>query len=215
MRLLPDNSDTQSRHPMTFSVMSSVVLITIVFIVIGILAHPNESEIDYHFYSERGLVTGLSAFFLAAASAFAVATSVSIPRKKEAPRWPWLLMTVGFMFLSLDETVQFHERLGSYLGDRLDSGLFRNWNDVIVLTYGAIALPILFNLFPAIKHFPLTMKLLGVAFVLYALHTGIDSTQLPPTPVSRILEESAKLLCGAMLALSMFFGFYQSKLNAD
>ena len=59
------------------------------------------------------------------------------------------------------------------------------------------------------------MKLLGVAFVLYALHTVIDSTQLPPTPASRILEESAKLLCGAILALSMFFGFYRPKLTAD
>lgn len=192
-------------------VISTVVLMTLTFIAVAIFAHPEDRPIDYHFYSERGLVTGLSAFFLAAASSFAIATSIGLTQDGDVHRWPWLLMAVGFMFLSLDETVQFHERVGSFIGDRFDSGGFRNWNDIIVLAYGAIALPILLKLFPAIKPFPVTMKLMGAAFVLYAIHTGIDSTQSPPTPLSRILEESAKLLCGAMLALSMFFGFYRSK----
>ena len=219
MPWLKKNTEAFASPEKALLIITTVVLMTSVFIAVAILLHPENRPIDYHFYSERGLVTGLSAFYLSSAAAFAVATNAAIsglnPDLVREPKWPWILMAAGFTFLSLDETVQFHERIGSIIGGQLDSGGFRNWNDIIVLAYGALALPILLKLFPAIERFALTTKLLGAAFLLYALHTGIDATQSPPTAVSRILEESAKLLCGAMLALSMFFGFYHSQRQTD
>lgn len=201
------HAPSQSRN-----IILSAISFAWAFIAIAVILAPEGRSIDYHFASERGLITALSAYLLAAASAFSLATCVTI-RASSYTLWPWLLMSLGFMFLSIDEIAQFHERIGSFIGDSLAAGPFRNWNDVIVIAYGAIALPILYKLLPAIAPFKLTVKLLGVAFLMYALHTFIDSTQSPPTAVSRILEESAKLLCGVFLALSMFFGFYARAQN--
>jgi len=193
--------------PGSLNIILIALLITLALIALAVVLPPQGRAIDYHFASERGLITAFSAFLLGAASAFAIATYsvVSSPSDK---LWPWLLMSLGFLFLSIDEIAQFHERFGSFIGDSIAAGPFRNWNDVIVLAYGAIALLLLVKLLPAIAPFKLTMKLLGAAFLMYALHTGIDSTQSPPTVTSRILEESAKLFCGVFLALSMFFGFF-------
>lgn len=188
---------------------------TLLFILLAILLHPEGKTLDYHFYSERGLVTAMSAIYLAMASAFSLGTIVVHIRTNVADIWPWVIMTVGFLFLALDETAQFHERLGVLIGDEVDSGMFRNWNDVIVILYGFIALPVVVVLMPSLLRYRVTIELFLLAFVFYVIHTLVDSTQDPSTTLSIIIEESAKLYCGAFLALSMFFSFLGALWKAE
>ena len=82
-----------------------------------------------------------------------------------------------------------------------------SWNDVIVILYGVVALPVVLALLPDILRYRMVLELFVIAFVFYVLHTLIDSTQEPYTTTSVILEESAKLFCGAFLALGAFIGF--------
>ena len=180
---------------------------TLLFVLFALFVAPEGRDADYHFLSERGLVTAMSAYLLAAASAFCLAALTVQLRDQKSNIRLWVLMALGFAFLSLDETAQFHERLGDLLDDGRDSGAFRTWNDIVVILYGIVALPIVLALLPDILRYKMLLELFVVAFLLYAIHTLIDSTQEPPTTVSIILEESAKLFCGAFLALGTFVGF--------
>ncbi len=209
------NSGQQCVLPRFNAVFLAVVTFTVGYILLSILAHPEHKTLDYHFNSERGLITGLSATYLAMSGAFAVATLMVHIRSGNAAVWAWVILAFGFTFLALDEVVQFHERMGSILGHQMSSGIFRNWNDVIVIAYGIIALPVIAVIFPSIAQYKTTLKLFCLAFVFYLLHTFIDSTQDPSTVISRTLEESAKLFCGAFLALSMFCSFFEALWQTD
>jgi hypothetical protein len=169
--------------------------------------HPEDRTPDYHFYSERGLITALSATLLAMAGAFSLATLITHIKTQHMRFWPWLIMALGFTFLALDETAQFHERLGDVLDETSDSGMFRTFNDVIVIIYGAMAVPVSIALLPSIVRYRATSELFAAAFVFYLMHTVIDSVTEPATTTSIIVEESAKLFCGLFLALSMLFSF--------
>ncbi len=203
-------SGQQLALPRSNFILVAVITFTVAYITFSILAHPEDKSLAYHFKSERGLITGLSATYLAMASSFALATLLVHIRAERASLWAWVVLAAAFMFLSLDEVAQFHERVGRMLGHQMSSGVFRNWNDVIVIIYGIVALPIIAIIFPSIAKYQRTLKLFGLAFVFYLIHTLVDSTQDPSTTVSVIFEESAKLFCGAFLALSMFFSFYEA-----
>ena len=127
----------------------------------------------------------------------------------------WVIMAIGFFFLAMDELMQFHERLGSIMRRYADSGIFRNWNDIIVILYGVLALPVIAALLPGILRYRMYFELIVTAFVFYAIHTLIDATQSPRTQVSMILEESAKLLCVMFLALGTFIAFLGALWNSE
>ena len=213
--MVSKNSGQQCTLPRLNAIFLAVVTFTVGYILLSILAHPEHKTLDYHFNSERGLITGLSATYLSMSAAFSVATLLVHIRSGKTSIWAWVILAVGFTFLALDEVVQFHERVGSVIGHNMNSGIFRNWNDVIVIAYGIIALPIIAVIFPSIAQYKTTLKLFCLAFIFYLLHTFIDSTQDPSTVISRILEESAKLFCGAFLALSMFCSFFEALWKAD
>jgi len=75
---------------------------------------------------------------------------------------------------------------------------------VIVIGYGVIALTLGYYFLPEILRYPRFFEFLAIAFVFFFIHTLIDSTVEPRTPVSAIFEESAKLFCMALLSFSMF-----------
>ena len=182
-------------------------LFAFAYILFSMIVHPGDETIDYHFYSERGLITALSGCLLAMSAAFAAGTLTVHIRHGSSQLWPWIIMMLGFVFLSLDETAQFHERLGDVMHESADSGIFRNWNDVIVILYGVVALPLVFPLLPSIIRYRKTLEFFIAAFLFYFIHTLVDSISEPSTTLSIIVEESAKLLCGIALALGMFFSF--------
>ena len=178
------------------------------YIVFAILDAPRGKPLEHHFTSERGWVTVLSALLLSMASAFSISSLATILRTGDRRIALFVVMAFGFAFLALDELMQFHERLGAVIGSHHTSSIFRNWNDIIVILYGVLALPILAVFLPSIMRYRMFLELLGTAFLFYAIHTLIDSTQEPRTTVSAICEESAKLLCVLYLALSVFSVFW-------
>ena len=185
-------------------------LFVVAYLLVAVVAVPSGSDRDFHFYEERGAVTALSAIFMAVACAFAAAAAHLCRGSSIRGFWAWLLMTAGLGFLALDELLEFHEYVGWLLDERDPlpsiSGSFRTWNDIIVIAYGLLALPIGLWMLPVLLRYRGLIPALGVAFACYFVHTLIDSTQEPPTTLSIILEESAKLLCSASLALTLFLG---------
>jgi hypothetical protein len=187
--------------------VASVVIGTITYLALAIVIRPTGTSREFNFIQESGAVTALSAIFLAMASAFSIgALTISI-RASDRATWLWGVMALGFGFLAMDELLQFHERVGKVLDHTAGSGPFRGWNDVIVILYGLLALPIAGALLPTILRYRHVLELFTLAFFFYGVHTVIDSTQEPPTTLSVICEESAKLICGVFLMLGSFTGF--------
>ena len=194
--------------PCVVFIIVAVTGCTLVYIMTAMILVPSNKAFEYHFVSENGAVTALSAIFLAAASAFSLASMVALLRAKDPHKWVWLVLAFGFAFLSFDELLQFHEHAGRRLVELFGSSdLFRSWNDIIVVLYGVVALPILIAILPGLMRWRMVLEMFAIAFVFYGIHTFIDSTNDPPTWGSIILEESAKLLCAAFLVIGTFIGF--------
>ena len=188
-------------------IVIGIACCTLAYIGLALLAVPSDEPRAFHFMHEEGAVTALSVFYLAVASAFSLAAAVTSIRTKETHSWVWLLMASGFAFLSFDELLQFHERVGYVIGKFLGTGVFRNWNDIIVIIYGLIAASILVMILPELLRWKWVLELFAIAFAFYGLHTVIDTISEPPTQASIILEESAKLFCGAFWRLAHLLGF--------
>ncbi|MGD1934332.1 MAG: hypothetical protein ACFB0Z_07455, partial [Candidatus Phaeomarinobacter sp.] len=119
--------------------------------------------------------------------------------------WFWLVLAAGFAFLAIDEQLMLHERGGAVL-ENTDLGasqVFRNWNDLIVIAYGMVALGFMALSAREILLHRTFAVLFATAFAFYAIHTGLDS--ILPTELSwkDIPEEGAKLMCGLFLFLAV------------
>ena len=193
--------------PGRVSVIVAVNGFTLVCILLAMILVPYDEPRHYHFVREKGAITALSAIFLAAASAFSFASLLALIRAKEPNKWAWFVLALGFAFFSFDELLQFHEQVGRMIGRIANSGPFRNWNDVLVILYGVVALPVLIAMLPSLMRWRTVVEMFAIAFVFYGIHTFIDSTSDPATSTSIILEESAKLLAGACLLIGTIVGF--------
>ena len=208
------NERRKTQLPPLRLICIGTIIGTLVYIVLALILVPSDEPREYHFVYENGAATALSAILLSASSAFSLATMVTLVRRNEAHAWVWLVLALGFGFLSFDELLQFHERVGRLVGRFGDSGMFRKWDDVIVILYGFIALPLLAVLLPGLLRSRMALEMFAVGFTFYALHTLIDSITEPPTTLSIILEESAKLMCGTFLAMGTFVGFVGAVWNS-
>ncbi|MDB4634023.1 hypothetical protein OAG76_01325 [Rubripirellula sp.] len=209
--------------PRMVPISITVSALVAIYILVAIVLIPPNATRHFNFVDERGAITALSAIFLAMGCGFGFASfllSVGSPR---SVRCFWSLVSVALGFLVLDELLEFHERIG----DRLDgidllgltsSGTIRGWNDAIVILYGVIAVPVGVMLLPTMVRYQTFLKLICIAFVSYVLHTTIDSVVEPPTILSVILEESAKLYCSLFVALACLAGLLVhagGKLSSD
>ncbi len=185
----------------------AVAIFTLLFCVSAVYLVPGDKPANLHF-QEGGAITAMSAIFLALACGFAIASNLIYLRIKGKHQLLWIIMALGFGFLAFDELLMFHERVGRIVIERImPQTVFRNWNDVIVIMYGVIAVPLMILLLPRLLKYRLVLELFVVGFLFYAVHTFIDSTTEPKTLTSDILEESAKLFSVAFLALGSFTGF--------
>ena len=177
---------------------------TLVYLAIAVMIAP-ENQPGRYFLKEGGMVTTLSAIFLALASIFSGVAFNLLRGRTDFLRYFWLLATVGFAFLFLDELIGFHEMTGRWLDPAVGvpEG-FRKWDDIVVILYGVVALFVMAGFLPEIFRYPKVMEMMGVAFLFYFIHTFVDSTQEPRTDISAIIEESAKVFCAEYLAISMF-----------
>ena len=207
--------DNQTPSPNLNLVLLSVILFNFSYIALSIMFPPQGKPLKFHFANELGSITALSAIYLSMASAFSIGTLLISIRTKSTDILLWTLLALVFALLSLDELMQFHERFGSFIRGYVSSGIFRGWNDVIVILYGVIALPFAAIFFKKIIRYRGVAEFFIIAFVFYGVHTLIDSTQQPQTTVSVIFEESFKLFCGSMLTLGAFTGFLGSLWNYE
>lgn len=197
----------QTKLPNVVLIITIVTTCTLAYILLATIVIPSNATREFHFVSERGAITVLSAIFLAMASAFSMASLMMLVRANDRHIWLWITMTVGFTFFAFDELAQFHERVGSVLDHYVGPGMFRGWNNVVVILYGVIALPIMVAFLPNLIRCRMVIELFAVAFLFYGIHTLIDSTREPRATVSAILEESAKLFAVEFLAIGAFVGF--------
>ena len=177
---------------------------TLVYLSIAVMIAP-EDQPGRYFLKEGGMVTTLSAIFLALASICSGVVFNLSRTRTDFLRFFWLLTTIGFAFLFLDELIGFHEMTGRFLDPAVGvpEG-FRKWDDIVVVLYGIVALFIMAGFLPEIFRYPRVVEMMGIAFLFYFIHTLVDSTQEPRTDMSAIIEESAKVFCGEFLAISMF-----------
>lgn len=191
--------------------MASLTLIFVplvaLYIVVAIVVVPPTEPRNFNFVSERGAITVLSGIFLAMACGFGFATFLLSLGSPRTVRRFWFVVSVALGLLAMDELLGFHEAIGHVL-DEIDlmgvtsSTTIRRWNDLVVILYGVVALPLGVMYLPTMVRYPSFLKLTGFAFAFYVVHTAIDAVVEPPTLLSVILEESAKLFSGLFLALA-------------
>ncbi|GAB5504437.1 hypothetical protein [Pyruvatibacter sp.] len=173
------------------------------WIALSIVAAPADEPM-FHF-GESGAVTALSTVFMAMSSALALAVFYLRMDDWKSGAWFWLLLAAAFAFLAIDEQLMLHERGGNVLENSTlgPSETFRNWNDLIVISYGLVALAIAALAVREILKSGIFALLFATAFAFYAIHTGLDSLLPSDLAWKDAPEESAKLLCALFLFLAL------------
>ncbi len=188
----------------TSGLIIAFTIFLVAYIILAMLIAP-ENRLEYHFVKESGIITALSSVLLAFASGFAGLAFFLSKQRSGYYHFFWLLCFLGFLYFSLDELLQFHELTGRLMRHELGRvEFFRNWNDIIVIAYGVVAIPVIIFFIPEVFRFPRVAELMAAAFSFYIIHTIIDSTSKPSTTLSGITEESAKLFSSGFFALTMF-----------
>ncbi len=183
-----------------FAVLGAIGLVCCV--VASIVFAPASNPV-FHF-GENGAITALSSVTLAMASALALMVFYLRSRDWDLGTLFWLILAGGCLFLSLDEQLMFHERGGHVIEATAigQPSLFRNWNDLIVIGYGVVALAIAAMFGREILKCRTFALFFATGFAFYAIHTGIDSLVPKSVPWKDIPEETAKLAC----VFSLFMG---------
>lgn len=185
------------------------IMLILTYIALAIKLTPSSEGIEFNFVSERGAITAFSGVLLALASAFSFGTVLLKVRKGERCYSVWFVLMLGFLFLAFDELLLIHEIIGAKIGQTRDAGSFKNWNDVVVIVYGMIAVPIGAFYFSELLRYKMVIELFVLGFIFYMAHTYIDSIYHEPTPRSIIFEESCKLFSVGFLAIGTFVGFLE------
>jgi hypothetical protein len=181
------------------------VLLISVYIVMSIRQRPGGSPLNYNFVTEGATINMLSSLLMLTAGGLAGVTFWTVRRQEWRTRLLWGVMTLGFPYLAADEVLQFHERFGDFMdAHAVSAGPFRNWNDIMVIAYGLIAIPFAIFCLPELRRYPRVITMLGVAAFFYVATTAVDSTM--NSTGSTIVEESLKLYCSLFMALSMRTG---------
>ncbi|NND00354.1 MAG: hypothetical protein HKN85_09255 [Gammaproteobacteria bacterium] len=194
--------------PNTGGLVLAMIALILGGIVIALLSAP-ENDINYHFVRERGMITAISAVMLSMAAGLAgfgfFVSSKTWRGKSNIGRYFWLLSAFAFCFLALDEMFEFHESFGEVVEGWLgETEVFRSWNDIIVILYGVLTIPVFLIFFTEIIRHPKVAEMFAIAYISYCIHTIVDASFEPRTDLSTIVEESAKVVSGLFFMLGMF-----------
>ena len=173
----------------------AVAVYVIAYLALALLCAPHGKP--HANFREGKAVDSMSSVFLGMTCALALANFLLRRDSPDWGKWFWLLMSVAFLFLALDELLEFHEKFGRYIRKSPigPTKSFRNWNDVIVILYGVAALAGGLSFLPEILRFPRFLTFLIVGGVFYCVHTSIDS--LWSGHGHTVPEESMKLFAVA------------------
>lgn len=166
---------------------------TCVWVAIWIPAGPDARP--NLFFREGGPIDLLNSAWLVGAAAMFWLAHAAGARSSLATFWG--IAAVGLLLLGIDERFQGHELLSREVDAPAPLGM-RNWSDVVVLGYAAVAASLLLwrwgELWGARR-----LRWLGIlALGLAAVSTGIDSF-FPSSSAKDLWEESFKVLSGAGL----------------
>lgn len=203
----------QYKSAPTARIIATAVGFVLIYILIALLLG-EEGNREYHFRSERGIITYLSAFFMATASFFASKTFTLSGADGLRSRIFWILAAVALGFFAIDEIAKIHENIGDLITQSSvgEPQVLRTWNDAIVIVYGVVGLIAVSVFIPEILRYPRFAEILAIGFLSYCIHTYIDSATTRTTSASYICEESAKLFSATFLALAMMITYRNKRL---
>jgi hypothetical protein len=119
-----------------------ILIVVLEAVFCAAAAHAGGNRPNLHFI-EGGIVTWVDAFQIVALSL----TAVAVYRARSAQDDSfgaafWLVVAAGAVYLSLDESFEFHERMGQFLRDHHfpRPPLVNGWGDVVLISY---AFPVL------------------------------------------------------------------------
>jgi hypothetical protein len=95
----------------------------------------------------------------------------------DAPEAVWALMATGFLFLSIDELAQVHERLDSLIHTAFgmeETGISDRLDDVIVAAYGLLGIVVLWKSRSELVRFRCVLPLIAIGFVFTFLMVTLD-----------------------------------------
>jgi hypothetical protein len=175
------------------------------------IVDPNGTALPYNFKSERGSITLLSSGMFLVAACLAGLTLVTVRAERGRPRQLWSALTAAMVYFSIDEVMGFHEAIGEALDEHVPTGPFRTWNDVVVIAYGLIAVPLALLLWREVLRYQRLLTMLLIAGVLYVGTSGVDTLTADATAVSTVIEEGIKVCCSTYFALSMLTGLVAAR----
>ena len=153
------------------------------------------------------------------------------------PRWIWLILAVGFLYLAVDEVATLHEsvdRLVHRLFGWQETGLSDRLDDVIVLGYGALGVVVLYAYRTELAACREVLPLVRCSVILFAFMVGMDmlsnrsdvfrAVGVPRdqrgdlSAWARSIEESLKIgveatLLGAMYTCTFIIGSPQTRVG--
>lgn len=185
-------------------ILSGFILLAVLLAVIALGEPGNRAAA---FAREGGAITWVSFAMLLSAAIIAWRGALMPFPGEVLRRLIWLCMAGGLSFLAADEVLGFHESVGLWLDGQVsvrEAG-FRTWNDLIVIGYGVVALPLLLAFAPELLRHRGMLQMLGLGFLAYAGHTAVDSL-FKPSGISVVIEEGFKVSCGLALVWSMALG---------
>jgi len=175
------------------------------------IVDPNGTALPYNFKSERGSITLLSSGMFLVAACLAGVTLLTVRAERGRPRVLWFALTAAMAYFSIDEVMGFHEAAGELLDENVPKGPFRTYNDVVVIVYGLIAVPLALLLWREVVRYQRLLTMLLIAGVLYVATSSVDTLTDDATAVSTVIEEGIKVCCSTFFALSMLTGLVAAR----
>lgn len=185
----------------------SASIFSLFYIIITLLLTPQEVSKDFHFLNEFGAISLLSMIYIAIAVIFSLFILIKEYKSKGNQITFWLICSIGFTFLFMDELFQFHEIAGYIIENYFSLHLPISINDLIVIIYGIIALLLLPILLPTLRTDRTLMLMFSLAFIFYFIHTLIDTAISSRTEFSTIIEESFKIYSMQFIMIGNFLRY--------
>ncbi len=201
-----------------------LLLLNTAFIIAGLLCGAPPEEV---FGKEASFITWVSFAQLLGVSV--ISYKISKNRGKEGLLW--LIVAVGFLFLSIDEVARIHENMDSIIHKKIfhikETALTDRLDDLIIGIYALVGMGVLYRFRSELKNYLKSIPLFAVGFILIFLMVITELIanryDLLPSLISnqdmakniyelfKIGEEALKLYAEAVLVTAFYICFIISK----
>ena len=202
-KMLPRAEDGAA-EPVPWELSVQLLGLMVVVLLLGLVAAPANDPLLA--FREGRLSDHASAILLAMAGALAFAAFL-LQAPARARRLFWLACACAFVFLAVDELTQFHDRFGNWLSG---ANLARpetlpRWNEVVVTSYGAMALLFCALAMPEIRQHKSVAGHLALGLVFLAGY-AVAGSVFGAGALKEFTEELCKVLANTCFAIAMLGG---------